>query len=109
MKVVINTDYGGFNLSGEAFAIIARANGWTRCTDDYGYDYLLDDQGNRVEYWEIPRNNPGLVAAVETLGSKEAGGMYAALKIVEIPDDVDWYIEEYDGKEWIAERHRTWE
>jgi len=27
---------------------------------------------------------------------------------VEVPDDVDWYVEEYDGLEHIAERHRTW-
>ena len=32
----------------------------------------------------------------------------AKLKIVEIPDDVEWIIEEYDGKEWIAEDHRRW-
>ena len=23
-------------------------------------------------------------------------------------DDVNWYIEEYDGMEHVAERHRTW-
>jgi hypothetical protein len=33
---------------------------------------------------------------------------FATLKIVEIPDDVDWIIQEYDGTEWVAERHRTW-
>jgi hypothetical protein len=27
---------------------------------------------------------------------------------VDIPDDVKWQIEEYDGNEWIAESHRTW-
>jgi hypothetical protein len=31
------------------------------------------------------------------------------LLIVEVPADVDWYIEEYDGLEWVAEKHRTWE
>jgi hypothetical protein len=35
-------------------------------------------------------------------------GDFAELKVVEIPDDVQWQIEEYDGKEWIAEKHRTW-
>jgi hypothetical protein len=30
------------------------------------------------------------------------------LAIVEIPDDVQWIIEENDGMEWVAEKHRTW-
>jgi len=30
------------------------------------------------------------------------------LKIVDIPDGVEWEIEEYDGMEWVAEKHRTW-
>ena len=34
--------------------------------------------------------------------------MCSTLKIIEIPDDVDWIIEEYDGNEWVAEKHRTW-
>ena len=29
-------------------------------------------------------------------------------KIVEIPADVEWQIQEYDGMEWVAEKHRTW-
>jgi hypothetical protein len=33
---------------------------------------------------------------------------YSDLRIVEIPDDVNWYIAEYDGREHVAERHRTW-
>ena len=35
-------------------------------------------------------------------------GQFSELKIVEVPDDVNWYIEEYDGMEHVAERHRTW-
>jgi len=44
---------------------------------------------------------------VEELGEK-ANGQCADLKIVEIPDDVEYEIEEYDGVEWVAENHRTW-
>ena len=35
-------------------------------------------------------------------------GKHATLKIVKIPDGVEWEIEEYDGREWISEKHRTW-
>jgi len=31
------------------------------------------------------------------------------LKVVEIPDDVEWNVQEYDGNEWVAEKHRIWE
>ena len=33
---------------------------------------------------------------------------YSELKVVEIPDDVEYDIQEYDGNEWVAEKHRTW-
>ena len=34
--------------------------------------------------------------------------MCAELRVIKIPDDVKWYIDEYDGMEWVAEIHRTW-
>lgn len=40
--------------------------------------------------------------------SDKASGGFASLKIVEIPDDVEWEICEYDGLEWVAEKHRKW-
>lgn len=56
---------------------------------------------------DIPRDDPDLVAVVEKLG-KKANGSFADLKVIEIPDDIDWKISEYDGNEHIAEKHRTW-
>jgi hypothetical protein len=56
---------------------------------------------------EIERHDPALVQAVEELGDK-ADGEYADLDVVEIPDDVNYIVEEYDGMEHIAEAHRTW-
>ena len=61
-------------------------------------------------YWherDLERNDPILVKVVEKLG-KKANGTYADLEVVEVPDDVSWYVEEYDGIEWISENHRTW-
>jgi hypothetical protein len=48
-----------------------------------------------------------LVEVVEKLGDA-AYGFTANLKTVEIPEDVDWCIEENDGLEWVSEKHRTW-
>lgn len=53
------------------------------------------------------RANKLLIQTIEELGEK-ANGNYAKLKIVEIPDDVKYQIEEYDGLEHISEIHRTW-
>jgi hypothetical protein len=37
-----------------------------------------------------------------------ANGRFAKLKLVDIPLDIQWAIEEYDGDEWVIEKHRTW-
>lgn len=92
MKIVINKCYGGFDLSAKAEKEYCKQKGI--------------DSADFVR-WEVKRNDPFLVDIVEKMG-KEAGGNYSELKIVNIPDDVDWTLEEYDGIEWVAERHRTW-
>ena len=92
MKVVINRCFGGFGLSDEAMQLYAAKKGIKL---EGFYD------------WEISRNDPVLVEVVEHLG-ESANGWAADLKVVEIPDGVDWYVEDYDGVEHIAERHRTW-
>ena len=56
---------------------------------------------------DLERNDPLLVQVVEELG-QAASGQFAALEVVEIPDGVEWVIEEYDGSEHVAEKHRTW-
>jgi len=53
------------------------------------------------------RCDPIFVQVVEELGD-EANGSCSTLKIVEIPDDIEWEIEDYDGSEWISEKHKIW-
>lgn len=60
-----------------------------------------------LEPREIARDDPALVQTVEELG-EHANTRFSALRVDEIPADVEWEIEEYDGLEWIAEKHRTW-
>ncbi len=57
---------------------------------------------------DIARDDSNLITVIKQLGDK-ASGSCANLKIVEIPDDVIWEIEEYDGFEHVAEKHRIWE
>jgi hypothetical protein len=69
---------------------------------------LRQRKGNSdLRHWEITRDDPDLIEIVERMGAA-ADGPYAELKVVEIPDDVKWQVEEYDGKEWVAEVHRVW-
>lgn len=57
------------------------------------------------------RTHPDLISVVETMGSN-ANGIYSRLVIVDIPDEdvtLDQLeIGEYDGAEWVREKHRTW-
>lgn len=90
--IVINDCYGGFGLSERAIREYRQMAGIT-AGDFYDRD--------------IPRDDPYLVKLVRDLGSS-ANGPHANLKIVEIPGDVQWLVQEYDGAEWVAEVHRTW-
>jgi hypothetical protein len=89
-KIVINSCHGGFGLSGPAKELYSQLSGTKDVWDN-----------------DIARDDPFLVQTVEQLGDA-ANGAYAELRIVEIPADVEWTVEEYDGSEWIAEKHRTW-
>lgn len=64
--------------------------------EEISLDYIIND-----------RSDSDLISIIERLGEK-ANGKHAKLKIVEIPDDVDYVIEDYDGAEHIAEKHRIW-
>jgi ATP-dependent Zn protease len=50
----------------------------------------------------IERNDLDLVKVVEDLG-EEANGQFADLDIIEIPDNVNWEIDNYDGMEHVDE------
>ena len=84
---------------GEAYYKMSRDE---RTDYNWKYSQQIWYQGDN-----LTRNDPILVQVVEEMGDK-AWGRYAKLAIVEIPDDVDWIVEEHDGMEWVAEKHRTW-
>lgn len=67
-----------------------------------GLLYMLKDRSNNST-----RTDKDLVEVVELMG-KKASGSLSKLQVVEIPDDVNWEIDEYDGIESIHEVHRVW-
>ena len=62
---------------------------------------------HRIKANNYERDSPLLIQVIEELGEK-ANGMCAQLKIIEIPEGVEWDISEYDGIEHVAEKHRVW-
>lgn len=50
---------------------------------------------------------PVLISVIEEMG-EAANGRHAKIEIVEIPDGIEWEIDEYDGSETIDEAHRSW-
>lgn len=137
MKIVINACFGGFGLSHQAVMRYAELRGislfpFVEARDESGHldfkkhvPYVEGDEAFCIHYStkplkdgkneegcyfserEIERTDPFLIRIVEVMGDA-ANGMCAKLKIIEIPDDVDWEVSEYDGFEHVAEKHRTW-
>jgi len=111
IKVVINTRHGGFGLSRQAVEWVRAQSGdplWggpTLVGDVYPDGSVVDRDFGHCD--DVSRDDPWLVRAVEILG-EAASGRLASLKIVLVPDNVKWLIAEYDGSEWVAEVHRTW-
>ena len=132
-KIVVNKCFGGFGLSYEGHIRYAKLKGFKL----YPFKWSISDNITLVNeyqlhtsHWlsysrtpvhsdstiesvdsfydhDIKRNDPALIQTVKELG-EEANGNCAKLEIVEIPNDIDWTIEEYDGQEWISEVHQTW-
>ena len=80
---------------------------WNTVPDEQREAQNAEYSAHRIDASEMKRDDPLLVQVVEELGDA-ANGQYARLRVVEIPADVEWTIEEYDGYEHIAEEHRTW-
>lgn len=125
-EIVINDCHGGFALSQKALEILHEEYGWavTHFTEDGSLadpDARICENPERLQIldgqeWSLTvdakrddelRADPDLVEVVKDLGD-DASGRHGAVKVVEVPDGVQWTIEEYDGNEWVAEEHRTW-
>jgi hypothetical protein len=97
-KYVLNKCFGGFSVSKEVYDELGLAyDGYGHLTGWHGHDW-----GDDLKL----RREPELVAAVEKLGEK-ANGRHADLKVVSVPDELEIYIDEYDGIESIHEIHRV--
>lgn len=123
-KIVIKTDRNDFQVSPDVLQYLVECNSVLLIkedvTEDNDIDTLLycDDCGLYFDgkyiydmYYNHINNvrcHPDLVNAVEYCGDKSS--YYNNIKVVEIPDDVEWFIdrrEDYGDR--IFEKCRIWE
>lgn len=131
MKIILNKCYGGFNVSDKAYELYAKKKGISlyRYYNDYknrvmckGLDlvtyYFTKDFGDNVKRDKIDwktnlelnyehRDDATLIEVVEELG-KKASGNHSELVVVEIPDGMDYVIDDYDGFETLHEKVKVW-
>lgn len=74
---------------------------YTVTSDEYfASDEKYDEKDLDFNFDNSKRADPDLVKAVEVLGSA-ASGQYSKLEVVEIPDNFEYRIDEYDGIETV--------
>jgi len=113
-KILINTDFGGFGLSDKAIELYLNKKGLKFAIEKKNSLFskrslIFYVNGVYFSDHEVQRDDPALIKAVEEIGMEESADSFSTLKIVKVPCDVDWELKDYDGSEWIAEKHRTWQ
>ena len=136
MKILVNRCYGGFSISDKAFEEYLKRTNQTFFKSEpkysFGgssyykvppeeYDAIHKEELNNttnpdrfkrsnelyLSSMAIERTDPILIEIVEEMG-EDSFGVHSEIEVLEIPDGIDWEIEEYDGMEHVAESHRTW-
>lgn len=137
MKVILNKCFGGFCVSQEAYELYAKKKGIeifsydfrykngkptyrktnagssifnTTFTKDFG-DYIEMSDDDFDKYYlnldESHREDSVLIEVVEELG-KKANGPFGELVVVDIPDGMEYEIDEYDGVETLHQKVEKW-
>lgn len=137
MKVILNKRYGGFGVSQEAYELYAKKKGielfaykleivsgkpiykktdtgssifTITFTKDFG-DYIDLSNDNFSEYClnlhNEHREDPVLIEVVEELGER-ANSPFSKLVVVDIPDGMEYEIDDYDGVETLHQKVKKW-
>jgi len=111
-KVVINVCFGGFGLSQEAVEWMRENYDDIEEQTTLPGEYYSDGSGPCQSWHDsygrgIPRDHEALIAVIKNSDISH-NGRHSELRIVEVPDGVNWVIDEYDGQECVEEKHRSW-
>ena len=117
MKIVINKSFGDFRLSEECVKYMAEL-GSPEATEILNSNKIAVERHPGFEFFgsaklcgdehseEFIRRSKSLFKAIDELGEK-CNTEFCKLKIVEVPDDLKWHIEQEDGcGEMIVENSR---
>lgn len=106
-KVVAHLTYSGFSIHDDTVRWMRErgcplAEEFTLPGETYSDGSVRDDDFRDCvyPYDDNVRVCEHLIAAVEQ-------GIEPGLDVVEVPEDIDWIIDEYDGWESIREKHRV--
>lgn len=87
--------------------------GYAALTRNMGDTYIRDWENENacadefdIENDDSSRTDPVLIGIIEKYGDANVHGCHAPT-VVEVPDGVEWMIEEYDGFETLHEKHRV--
>ena len=90
MKILINNKQGFFDVSEKVEFWLIDKKSWKK--EDFEFENL-----------KANRNNPELIEAVEFFGLQDSSSEFSQLSIVEISENVQWQIFDYDGVEFVVE------
>jgi hypothetical protein len=85
MKILYNAKYGGFGFS-----------------DAFVDEFKKRHPEKTLNKCSVNRSDNDTIALFEEMGSDKSSGYCANLQIEEIPDDVEFEIDEYDGMETVC-------
>lgn len=137
-KVILNKSYGGFSLSSKAYINYANKLNKKLYIYKFNLDtqkyYLVNKKNinnkdsmnllflhycftncgrvtqqlsNTIDLDNKYREDKTLIEVVEELG-EEANTFASKLVVVEIPDDLDYMIDDYDGWETLHQKVQEW-
>lgn len=102
MKIIINRGFKPFKLSYEALIELRKVK-HKLVTKEAKKPYIPMFHADEV------RLDKDVIEVVERLGTKAASAPGCALKVIEIPDDVKYYIDDQHNSETVHENHRVWQ
>lgn len=112
MKIIINQSFGSFGFSYGALKkwLSRQEPGLYYLSTMPGYlvSNIYEYDTHKEVHHKSLRTDPYMIELVEE-DPYNASGPFAKLKVIEIPDDIEYYVQDNGGLEIVQEAHRSWD